>query len=292
MKTRYEIATAVSYRTLWANIVLTILKLIVSLMTTSVALIADTIHSGSDVVSTLVVLLGIKIANTPADEDHPYGHGRAETLAASVLALSLVAIGVGVMWSAVKTFMAGDYLIPSGLALWVTGFSILVKEVMYRYTVKVGESIKSNVLIADAWHHRSDAVSSIAAFIGIYMARLGWPIFDPIVATLVAYFVIRIGWSILQATISELMEEQADKATLESVHSAAIAVDHVHDAHHVKVHRHGAGYHVDLVVEVSNDLKIQEAHEVSHQVKDAICKELPQVHHVDIHVEPDGRAEV
>ncbi len=287
MHTRYEMAERVSYLTLLGNVGLTLIKLIVSLTTTSVALMADTVHSGSDALSTLVVLFGIKVAKSPPDEEHPYGHGRAETLVASILALSLIVIGIGVMWSAVTTFIAKDYSIPSTLALWATGISVLAKEVMYRYTVVVGKRTNSNALIADAWHHRSDAVSSIAAFIGIYLARLGWPLLDPLVATVVAFFVIRVGWSILRVSIDELMDGQEDMAMLESVRTLAVAVTQVHSAYNVKVHKYGADYHVDLVLRVPANLRVSEAHDLSHKVKDSICKELPQVTHVDIHVEPE-----
>lgn len=283
---RYDQGAKISWQTLIGNVILTIVKAIAGVASGSAALVADAIHSGSDVLSTVVVLYGLKIAQRPPDEKHPYGHGRAEAVAAKVLSLMLIFVGLEMMVSAGKSIFSGTTTVPGAIALWAAVLSILTKEIMYRYTVAVGKRINSQALIADAWHHRSDAFSSVASFAGILLARSGYPVLDPVVAVVVALFVIRVGWNIFSSAVDEMMDAQVDGSIIDSVAEAANELDAVLGVGELRVHRYGAELHVDLKVKASSDLTLIQGHELAHEVEKSITKALPNASHIDVHVEP------
>ncbi|MBO8127306.1 MAG: cation transporter [Firmicutes bacterium] len=286
MSSRYDLGTRVSKHTLLGNLLLTIVKAVAGFSAGSAALLADAVHSGSDVLSTAVVLYGLKVAKEPPDDKHPYGHGRAEAVAAKVLSLMLIFVGLEMIIAAVRTVISGDVRIPGQVALWAALLSILVKEGMYRYTVIVGRRIESQALIADAWHHRSDALSSVASFLGVFFARLGYPVVDPIVAGLVALFVIRLGWNIFTSAVDEMMDAQVDSGTIDSVAKAALKLDDVISVHDLRVHRYGSELHVDMKIKASPSLSLVEGHDLVHKVESSISKAIPNCTHVDIHLEP------
>jgi cation diffusion facilitator family transporter len=285
-ETRYQMAKRVSWNTMMGNILLTAVKAGVGVVSRSSALIADALHSGSDIATTVVVLYSMRIATLPPDSEHPYGHGRAESIGAKVLSVILVLVGLSMGTSSIRQLWGGTYAIPGRLALWAILLSIVVKEAMYRYTVAVGRKINSTALIADALHHRSDAFSSVAALLGVIAARLGYPIFDPLAAAVVAVFIVKMGIDVFRSSLDELMDAQVHGNLLEEVqqHATGIAgVEHVDD---VRIRRYGPQYVIDLKVSVDRQLTVKEGHEIAAQVKGTLRDTLPSVGDVLVHVNP------
>lgn len=283
---REIIASRVSWITLVGNLGLSAVKLVIGLATGSLVVLSDAAHSASDAFSTILVLLALRIANKPPDEKHPYGHSRAETIVAKVIALMLMAIGVNFILSAVKAIWQGNYHIPGSSALWISLVSIISKEWMYQCTYRVGKRIDSQALVADAWHHRSDAISSVAALLGVFFARLGYPIFDPLMTLVVAVILIKVGWEMVFTVINELMDGQVDQSTLDQIGEAILNTPSVQSVRNLKAHKYGAEHHVDCTITVPPHFDVGEGHDLSHEVMERIQAELKTVTHVDIHVEP------
>jgi cation diffusion facilitator family transporter len=233
-----------------------------------------------------LVLFGLHVANQPPDEKHPYGHGRAETIVAKIIALMLVAIGLNLGFSAIKAIWQKSYHIPGISALWVSLLSIAAKEIMYQYTYHVGKKIDSTALLADAWHHRSDAISSVAALLGVFFARLGYPVFDPLMTIVVALILIKVGWDMVFKIIDELMDAQVDPETLGAIEEVILAIPGVQSLRSLKAHKYGAEHHVDCTITVPSHFDVGEGHDLSHEVTARIEKEFESVTHVDIHIEP------
>lgn len=283
---RQKIASLVSWITLAGNVVLSGVKVIVGLTTGSLVVLSDAAHSASDAFSTILVLFGLHVANQPPDEKHPYGHGRAETIVAKIIALMLVAIGLNLGFSAIKAIWQKSYHIPGISALWVSLLSIAAKEIMYQYTYHVGKKIDSTALLADAWHHRSDAISSVAALLGVFFARLGYPVFDPLMTIVVALILIKVGWDMVFKIIDELMDAQVDPETLGAIEEVILAIPGVQSLRSLKAHKYGAEHHVDCTITVPSHFDVGEGHDLSHEVTARIEKEFESVTHVDIHIEP------
>ncbi len=288
---RHKRAARISWITLIGNIILTVLKALISVLTGSLVVLSDAAHSASDAFSTILVLLGLRIANQPPDEKHPYGHSRAETIVAKIIALMLVLIGLNFGFTAIKAMWQGNYHVPGASALWISLISIVSKEIMYQYTYRVGKRIDSPALMADAWHHRSDAISSVAALIGVFFARLGYPIFDPLMTIVVAAILIKVGWDMVFTIIDELMDAQVEPEIIEHLEQAILKVESVHSVRNLKVHKYGAEHHVDCTITVSPKLDVSGGHYLSHEVEDRIKEKLSTVTHVDIHVEPHMQQE-
>ncbi len=286
MKDRHSLGAKTAWYTLIGNIVLTAAKAVIGFSSGSMVVLSDAAHSGSDALSTVFVILGLKIAQQPPDDKHPYGHSRAETIAAKLVAILLILVGGNFAYSAVRVIISGDYHSPGIGALWISIGSILSKEIMYQYTYRVGKRIESPALIADAWHHRSDALSSIAALIGVFFARMGFPIFDPIMTIVVAGIIIKVGWDIVASSIDELMDSQTDPETIHQIRELAISTQGVFSVRNLKVHRYGAEHHVDCTITVSPSIDVTEGHDLSHLVEERIRRGFPSVTHVDIHIEP------
>lgn len=287
MTSRFEQGRKVSWYTLIGNVILATLKAVVGVAAGSAALIADAVHSASDVLATSVVLYGLRVAKRPPDEKHPYGHGRAEAVAAKVVSLLLILVGIEMIVGAGKTIVSGRISTPGSVALWTAALSIVVKEAMYQWTIIVGRRINSSAVIAEAWHHRSDAFSSVASFTGILLARSGYPILDPIVAGVVALFVIKVGWDIFNSAVDEMMDSQiTDAGILDSIAEAAKTLTEISAVHNLRVHRYGAELHVDLTVLTSLNLSLVEGHQLAHKVEDSIVRAVPNATHIDVHVEP------
>ncbi len=288
---RHKIASRISWITLIGNLVLTALKALIGALTGSLVVLSDAAHSASDAFSTILVLLGLRIAKQPPDEKHPYGHSRAETIVAKIVALMLILIGLNFAFSALKAIWHGDYSVPGVSAVWISLISIITKEIMYQWTYRVGKKIDSPALMADAWHHRSDAISSVAALFGVFFARLGYPIFDPLMTIVVAAILIKVGWNMVFTIIDELMDAQVEPQIRDDLKQAVAQVAGVHSVHDLKVHKYGAEHHVDCTITVSPDLNVTGGHTLSHEVEDRIKEKLNSVTHVDIHVEPHPQPE-
>ena len=270
------------------NAVLVLVKLFAGIVGHANALVADAIESSGDIFSSLIVWMGLSIAARPADEDHPYGHGKAEPLAAVVVSLMLVGAAVGISILAVREIRTPHHL-PAPFTLFVAAGVIIVKEILYRRVLRVGRDVGSTAVTADAWHHRADAISSLAAFIGISIALLGgrgWEAADDWAALVAALVVAVNGVRTLRPAISGLMDEAPDRTVKERVLEAACTVEGVRNVENLKVRRSGLGFYVDLHVQADPGISLEDAHEIAATVKYAIVEAIPSVAGVLVHMEP------
>ena len=229
-KSNEQIAMQVSANSIAVNLILSIFKLIAGLMASSGAMISDAIHSASDVFSTVIVIIGVKISGKASDEDHPYGHDRFECVASIILSILLGVTGIGIGLTGVQKLMAGHYetlAVPGVLALAAAVISIVAKEIMYWYTRHAAKKINSGALMADAWHHRSDALSSVGSFIGIFGARMGFPMLDPLASVVICLFVVKAAVDIFRDAISKMTDKACDQKTVSEMHDCIMSIQGV-----------------------------------------------------------------
>ncbi|HEX9606144.1 MAG TPA: cation diffusion facilitator family transporter [Gemmatimonadaceae bacterium] len=273
---------------LLVNALLVLVKLVAGIIGHANALVADAVESSADIFSSMIVWMGLSIAARPADEDHPYGHGKAEPLAAVVVSLMLLGAAVGISILAIREIRTPHHL-PAPFTLFVAAGVIIIKELLYRRVLRVGRDVGSTAVTADAWHHRADAISSLAAFIGISIALLGgrgWEAADDWAALVAALIVAVNGVRTLRPAISGLMDEAPDRTVREHVLEAACAVDGVRNVENLKVRRSGLGFYVDLHVQADPGISLEDAHEIAATVKYAIVEAIPSVAGVLVHMEP------
>lgn len=271
------------------SLVLAIIKGAAGVIGNSYALVADAIESISDVVSSLILWFALKFSAKPPDENHPYGHGKAEPLATIVVGLALLGAATLISVESIKHLLT-PHKVPESFTLVVLLVVILVKEVMFRYVLKVGEETESGAVKADAFHHRSDAITSGAAFIGISVALIGGDGYegaDDWAALLAAMVILYNAYRIVKPALSEIMDEAPSQEVLERVKEIAMAVKDVAGLDKCFVRKMGFDYYVDLHVMVDGELSVQEGHRIAHEVKDAILIAYPRISDVLIHIEPD-----
>lgn len=270
-----------------ADIFLTLAKLIIGFLSHSAALVAEGLHSAADVLFDLVVLIGMHLGRKEADESHPYGHGKFESLATLLLALILLAVAAGIAIEAANRIKDPDLVPPDQLALWVAAGSMLIKELLYQYTVRVGRRIGSNIIIANAWHHRSDSIASFAALLGIAGAIAGWPMFDPIAAIGVAFFVGKVGVEIAIDSLEELTDSAnaIDNEIRETITRLINEHPEVLSAHLVKARKLGPDILVDVHVVVDPFLSVTEGHQIADEVEKTLLREVPDITAVMVHVD-------
>ena len=287
METRYEESNKVTKQSIAWNILLTIIKIAAGVFGKSSAMIADGLHSASDIISSVGVLLGNYISATPVDKEHNYGHEKAETLVSFLLSILLIVVSGSIGIKAVKSLgNIGEIAIPTVLPLVVAIISILIKEYQYRITIKIAKKINSPALKADAWHHRSDALSSVAAFVGIGGAMLGFKVFDPIASIVVAIFVAKVGIEILVGSTNELMDVSIDLEQEEQIKEIAKNTEGVRNLGEIRSRKHGAMAYVDLVICVDGDLTVREGHDIANQLEKDIIRDMEFVKGITVHVEP------
>jgi len=270
------------------NAVLVLVKLIAGIVGHANALVADAVESSADIFSSLIVWMGLSIAARPADEDHPYGHGKAEPLAAAVVSLMLLGAATGISIMSIREIVTPHHL-PAPFTLFVAAGVIIVKEILYRRVSRVGKEVGGTAIVADAWHHRSDAISSLAAFIGISIALWGgpgWEAADDWAALVAALVVAVNGVRTLRPAISALMDEAPDRAVLEKAMQAALRVSGVQHIENLNVRRSGFGFYVDLHAQADPAMSLEEAHEIAARVKYGIREAIPTVVSVLVHMEP------
>lgn len=270
------------------NAVLVLVKLIAGIVGHANALVADAVESSADIFSSLIVWMGLSIAARPADEDHPYGHGKAEPLAAGVVSLMLLGAAVGISILAIREIRTPHHL-PAPFTLFVAAGVIIVKEILYRRVSRVGKDVGSTAVTADAWHHRADAVSSLAAFIGISIALIGgrgWEAADDWAALVAAILVAVNGVRTLRPAISGLMDEAPDTTVKVRAMEAACSVEGVRRVENLKLRRSGLGFYVDLHVQADPFISLEDAHEIAARVKYAILDAIPNAVNVLVHMEP------
>ena len=273
---------------LFTNSLLACVKLAAGILGNSYALIADAIESFADIISSIIVWRGVVIAARPADADHPYGHGRAETLAAAAVSLMLVGAAGLILIQASREIFSPHYA-PKPFTLYVLIGVVFIKETLYRFVRRVGSEIESAVVDADAWHHRSDALTSAAAALGIGISLIGgegYRAADAIAAVFASFIIGWNGYRLLRPAVSELMDKMPDPVLLDQARVAALTVPGVKDVEKCRARKMGYGYLLDMHVEVDGDLTVHAAHVLAHQVKAAIRTQLPRVNDVTIHIEP------
>lgn len=270
------------------NLVLAVAKLIIGFIGHSQALIADGLHSLSDLISDGLVLYATHHSNVEADEDHPYGHARYETFATIALGVLLIAVALGIGFDAVHRMLDQSHLmVPATITLWVAGLSILSKEVLYHYTVHVARKVKSKMLEANAWHHRSDAVSSIVVFVGIAGAIWGWPLLDSIAALIVAIMIARIGWELSHHSFQELVDTALEPETLENIKQHILEVDGVLELHMLRSRRMGHNALVDVHILVDSRVSVSEGHQISEAVAKGMIENFDEINDVTVHIDPE-----
>lgn len=288
-KTNEQIAMQVSANSIAVNLMLSIFKLIAGLMASSGAMISDAIHSASDVFSTIIVIIGVKISGKASDEDHPYGHDRFECVASIILAILLGVTGVGIGLTGVQKLTAGHYdtlAVPGVLALAAAVISIVVKEIMYWYTRNAAKKINSGALMADAWHHRSDALSSVGALVGIAASRMGYPLMDPLASLVICVFIEKAALDIFKDAINKMVDKACDEDTEQAIRECAEKQPGVIRVDMLKTRVFGNKIYVDLEIGADGNETLRDAHAVAERVHDHIEKEFPKVKHIMVHVNP------
>lgn len=277
------------YFSIAGNAVLAVIKGLAGFFGNSFALIADAIESTSDIFSSFLVFLGLKYAAKPADENHPYGHGRAEPLVTFLVVGFLIASAIFIAYQSIKNIQSPQEA-PKPFTLLVLGAIILWKELSFQFVVRRSKETQSSSLKADAWHHRSDAITSVAAFIGISIALLageGYEAADDWAALLASGFILYNGYRIFRPALGEIMDEHVYDELVAEIRQAAISVEGIVDTEKCYIRKSGLRYHVDLHAVVNGDISVREGHELAHRLKDALQREIPSLGNILIHIEPD-----
>lgn len=284
-----NIANRVSFITIVGNVLLSIIKLLAGIIAHSNAMISDAIHSASDVFSTIIVIIGIKLSARKPDKEHPYGHERMECVAAIVLSIVLFITGLGIGSTAVKNITSGSYntlQIPGILALAAAILSIVCKEGMYWYTRYNAKKIDSSALMADAWHHRSDAFSSIGALVGIAGARLGFPVMDSVASLVIFVFIIKAAYDIFKDAIDKMVDHSCDDRTEKEIRDCVMGNKDVLGIDLLQTRIFGNKIYVDVEIRANASYTLKEAHEIAESVHNDIEKNFPKVKHIMVHVNP------
>jgi len=273
---------------LLCNLLLAAAKAAAGIFGHSQAVLADALHSLTDAVTDIAVILGVRYWSAPADEDHPHGHGRIETLVTVVIGLAIGAVAVGMGFEAIRGLRHEPESNPAGIALGVAVLSIAVKEILYRWTAAVGRQVNSPALEANAWHHRSDAISSIPAAIAVAVSIIApeWAVVDRVGAVVVCLLILQASWRILGPAINQLIDAAAPVGDRRRIEEIAITVDGVQAAHAVRTRYIGAKLAVDLHVEVDDGLSVADGHAIALAVRRAIVEEGPNVVDAIVQIEP------
>jgi cation diffusion facilitator family transporter len=270
------------------DLLLGVAKLIVGYAAQSQALMADGVHSLSDLLTDFMVLFAAKHGSRDADEDHPYGHGRIETVMTVALGVALILVAVGITWDAVNRLFEPDLLShPGWLVLVVAAISVVSKELIYQYTMRAARRLRSKLLRANAWHSRSDAISSIVVFIGVLGAMAGLEYLDAVAAVGVAIMIAKIGWDLAWHSISELIDTALDVERVESIRKTIEAVPGVVGLHMLRSRRMGADALVDVHIQVESHLSVSEGHQISEIVRQQVINNIEEVTDVMVHIDPE-----
>ncbi len=288
---RYKATTRVTVVGAVVNFILAIFKIIIGTTGHSHALIVDGIHSFSDLLSDGLVVFAAKHGNQTPDDDHPYGHARIETAFAAVLGGILIAVGIGIVIDAVERLTSGHVLTPESITIWVALFSVLSKEALYRYTMVYANRFNSSLLKANAWHHRSDAVSSIVVLVGIAGSIAGFPYLDAAAAVIVSMMVAKIGWEIAKESIEQLVDKGLDPDKVESISAHIAEIPGVKRMHMLRTRQMGAEALLDVHVEVAPELSVSEGHRIGDEVSKELTREFSDISQVLIHIDPEDDEE-
>lgn len=284
-------AVKVSMVSIVGNIVLSIGKLIAGIIANSGAMVSDAVHSASDVFSSIIVIIGVRLAAKNSDKEHPYGHERMECVAAIVLAVVLLVTGLFIGQSTLNTIISGnigEMKMPGVLALIAAVVSILVKEGMFWYTRYYAKKLDSGAVMADAWHHRSDALSSVGALIGIAGARMGYPVLEPIASLVIVVFILKASYDIFKDAVDKMVDHSCDDETEKNLRGCAESIEGVNGVDLLRTRIFGNKMYVDIEIRVDGRKTLIEGHETAERVHAEIEKAFPKVKHIMVHVNPDS----
>lgn len=273
------------------NTLLAAVKLAAGIFGQSHALVADAVESLADVFSSIVVWWGLVVAETPEDSDHPYGHGKAEPIASAIVSTMLLLAATGIAAKSIRDLLTPQSVGPKAFTLVILIAVVIIKEVLFRYVARVAESVDSSAVHTDAWHHRSDAITSLAATIGITVSLIGgkgYESADDVAAVLAAGIIAWNGWNLLKPALNELMDASPGADFIQRVRDTASAIPGVEAIEKCIVRKSGHHYLVDMHVEVNPDMSVRESHAIAHLVKDNIRAAMPSVRDVLVHIEPAG----
>ena len=284
-------AVRVSTFSIIGNAILVIFKMFAGIVANSAAMVSDAVHSASDVLSSIIVIVGVKLSGKEADKEHPYGHERLECVAAIILAVILAATGVMIGLKALEQILhpeADTSAAPGLLALIAAMVSIVTKEGMYRYTMHFAKMLDSASLMASAWDHRSDAFSSIGALVGIAGARLGYPILEHIASVVICLFILKAAYDIFMEALDKMLDHSAGDELEEEIRQCAAAMDRVKHVDLVRSREFGSRVYVDIEISCDGSMPLSESHKIAEQVHEAIETKFDKVKHIMVHVNPDG----
>ncbi|MGI6075935.1 MAG: cation diffusion facilitator family transporter [Pyramidobacter sp.] len=282
-------ATRVSAVCMAGNFVLAAAKFAAGILGHSGAMISDAVHSSSDLLGGLIVVIGVKLATRPSDKSHPYGHERIECIAALILGGILFAVGLALGGEALKSVITGAYrraVRPGVVALAAALLSIVSKEAMFWYTWLTATRFDSSALKAEAWHHRSDALSSVGALMGIGGARLGWPVMEPAASFVICLFILKVGYDIFNDTVNQLVDHAADDKTVEALSQCILAQRGVKGIDLLNTREFANRLYADIEIRADGNLSLHDAHAIAEEVHHAVEKQFARVKHVMVHVNP------
>ena len=275
------------------NVVLLVFKFVAGFLGGSAAMIADAVHSLSDFITDVIVLLFVRLSSKPEDSDHDYGHGKYETLATSLIGLALLCVGVMIMYNGVHSIVSavmGNHLPQPGMiALAAALVSIALKEWAYRFTAKVGRECESQAVVANAWHHRSDALSSIGTAVGIGGAILlgdKWAVLDPIAAVVVSVFIIRTAWQLTKKSAGELLEQSLPAEMEREIETIVAREPMASEVHHLRTRRIGSHIAIEMHLRMPGDISLYESHQHATNIEQELRKRFGASTHIGLHVEP------
>ena len=275
------------------NVLLLLVKFVAGIVGHSAAMVADAVHSLSDFLTDIVVLMFVRISGKPKDKSHDYGHGKYETLAMTIIGLALLAVAIGILYSGITKIIdwvnGEDLVAPDLLALWAALLSIVTKEGVYRYSIMKAHQLNSQAVEANAWHHRSDALSSIGTAIGIGGAIfLGhrWAVLDPLASTIVGFFIVKVSVDLLRNGIGDLMEQSLPDAVEEEILGLVASLPDVESPHDLRTRRIGNHYAIEMHILTDGDITLREAHDKASEVENLLREQYGDETHVVVHVEP------
>lgn len=294
MESRIQTAIRAAQYSMAGNLVLAVVKIVVGVLGHSFAMIADGIESVSDIFSSILVWIGLRYASKPPDRNHPYGHGKAEPLITFLVVGLLIASSIYIIIQSIY-YIQRPHENPKAFVLIILGLIIVVKEGFYRWMRRKGQQTKSRMLEADAWHHRSDAITSLAAFIGISIAVVmgeGYESADDCAALVAAGIILYNAYRIFRPALSEVMDENIHEELIQDIRNLAVEVDGILDTEKCLIRKSGMLYHVDLHAIVNGDISVHEGHKLAHRLKDHLKNAMPEIAEVLIHIEPDDNGQL
>ena len=289
MENSPRVALRVSGVTIIINTLLSLAKLAAGVLANSGAMVSDAVHSASDVFSTLIVMVGVKLSAKDSDREHPYGHERLECVAAIVLAVILLITGLFIGYAGLRRIVGAEaeaLPVPGPLALAAAAVSIAVKEGMFWYTRRYAKRLDSAALMADAWHHRSDALSSVGALLGIAGARLGFPVLDPLASVVICVFIGKAAADVFFDAVGKMVDRSCDEETEDAIRRRALSHEKVSAVDLLRTREFGSRIYIEMEISVDGNLPLTEAHRIAESVHDDIEAAFPKVKHIMIHVNP------